>query len=226
MRILASLALIFAVQTTFAKSVETPYLDVAVPENYECVSETGRYVCQSSGQTKKDSILTMVFKRSGPQDTIPQYSEFIKRPMSRVSPSGPPALSTVAFVRTIKIDGYEWVEAKHLESEVPNYITYYWATVRQPVAMVVTYSVEKSRESSRMAELTAIRDSLRTKNVQYSPPAEVQSSPQGTPNAPALTPVDASGLPDEDNRIFGQKPLVVIVGILIVVALIFVIARR
>lgn len=224
MRIFGFLALILAAPLSFGKGIETPYLDVTVPENYECTSETGRHVCQPSGKTK-DSILSMVFKRSGPQDTVSQYSEFIKRPMSRVSPSGPPALSTVSFVRTIKIDGLEWVEAKHSESEVPNYMTYYWATVRPPVAMVVTYSVEKSREASRMQELTAIRDSLRTKAVQYSPPPETQTSPQA-PGVAAPLPADSGVLPTEDDRIFGQKPLVAVVGILIIVALIFIVARR
>lgn len=223
MRIFASLALILISTYTYAKSVETPYLDVAVPDNYECVSETGRYVCQPSGLMKKDTILTMVFKRSGPQDTVEQYSEFIKRPMSRVSTSGPPALSTVSFVRTIKIDGFDWVEAKHLESEVPNYVTYYWATVRSPVAMVITYSVEKSREAGRMAELIAIRDSLRTKLVQYSPPTDAQTTPKVSSPAVSL-PVETA-IPEEQ-RLFGQKPFIVIVGILIVVALIFFVARR
>lgn len=214
---------LFSSSIALAKSVETPYLDVTVPDDYTCASETGRFVCQRGNDPKlKDSILTMVFKRSGPQDTLDQYAEFIKRPMSRVNPSGPPSLSEVSFVRTIKVGGFDWVEAKHIESELANYVTYYWATVRPPVAMVVTYSVEKSRESSRMTELTAIRDSMRTKAVQYSPPPSV-NGPQSSAIAPQTF---HSGLDFDNNHLFGQKPIVVVIGFLLVVALIFVVVRR
>lgn len=220
MRYMTLLALILVAQTSFAKSLETPYLDLVVPDDYNCTSDTGRYICQGqAGQKTKDSILTMIFKRSGPQDTIPQYQEFIGRPMSRVSTSGPPALSKVELVRTIKIAGQDWVEAKHFESDLPNYYTYYWATVRSPVAMVVTYSVEKKREEARMSELVAIRNSLRTKEVAYSPVE--QSAPAPTAIAPmASEPIET------ETRIMGQKPIVVIIGALIIFALIFVIARR
>lgn len=213
-----------------AKSIETPYLDLTVPDDFQCSAETGKYVCQpSSGPKMKDSILTMVFKRSGPSDTISEYKTYLGRPMSRVVPSGPPALSKVNFVRAIKIANTEWIESKHTESEIANYVTYYWATVRSPVAMVVTYSVEKSHESARMKELTVIRDSFRVREVNFSPPTETTIGQQiATPGSGAqgLNPLSQNANQVSEKLILGQKPVVLIAAAAIVLIALFFLIRR
>src|SRR5688572_19716204 len=97
----------------FSKSLETPYLNFSIPDSFECKSEAARYTCKDTAPGKKDALLTMIFKRSGPQDSLSAYTEYLGRPISRMVKSAPPALSKMESVKTTSINGYEWVEAKH-----------------------------------------------------------------------------------------------------------------
>jgi hypothetical protein len=161
-----------------AKSISSPYLTFEVPETYSCESYEAYFQCQdSTGPRMKDSILIITFKRVGPQDSLEQYSSLLSKPFTRQNPSGPPVLSQVLGTSRTKIKDWDWVTAKHFESDLSNYYTYYWTTLRGPVAMVVKYSVLKKSDSARQKDIKTLADSLTTKNVSFSPP--VPASPDG-----------------------------------------------
>ena len=184
---LTAALLILATKTTVAsaKTIETPYLTFEVPDSYACESQEAYYQCQdSSGPKMKDSILIVAFKRAGPQDSVDQYVSLLSRPFTRVNRNAPPSLSRVEYSKKSNIKSWPWAEAKHFESDLTNYFTYHWSTVRGPVAMVIKYSVLGTSDSKRQPDIQIIAQSFATKEVQFSPPPAQNAGASGLAGAP------------------------------------------
>lgn len=214
----------------FAKSISTPYLNFEVPNSYTCTSEDAYYQCQdTTGPRMKDSIFIVTFKRAGAQDTLEHYKTLLSRPFSRTNKSGPPSLSQVLSSSQISINGWNWVQAKHFESDLSNYYTYHWATVRGPVAMVAKYSVLKSADQSRQNDIRQIASSFDAKLVQFAPAlAQSPNGQLGASGAGPAAPTAASGalesLAGENSKngfsqenLMKNKKLFIFVGALLLV---------
>jgi hypothetical protein len=53
-------------------------------------------------------------------------------------------MSTPQFARIVKINGQDWVDALHWESEVPGYFTRYLATLNDTTSLLVTFTADKA----------------------------------------------------------------------------------
>jgi hypothetical protein len=49
------------------------------------------------------------------------------------------------YATTVNVNGHPWVDALHLESEIPGFFTRYFATIKDDIGVLVTYSVAKSK---------------------------------------------------------------------------------
>jgi hypothetical protein len=70
-------------------------------------------------------------------------------------------LSTIRSVEHRSLAGYDWIQAIHLSSEVPNYITIYLATATSQVGVVATFSVHKDHEEVGRREMEIMMSSLK-----------------------------------------------------------------
>jgi hypothetical protein len=69
----------------------------------------------------------------------------LKNPKAYTTPQGKNVTSEVRYAQNKTIQDQPWVDALHLESEIPGFLTRYLATVKDGIGILVTYSVNKNK---------------------------------------------------------------------------------
>jgi LPXTG-motif cell wall-anchored protein len=143
--LLASLAIILLSFTAQAKVFRNAYISFEMPETWKCNLEQTEWVCRSE-QTKeaKEAIIILTAKEVGPTDTFPLYETHLNAPISLTSRAGAVSESKIVYkAKTVGINDQNWIDSLHLGSEVPNYFTRYLATIKDRIAVLVTFSAHK-----------------------------------------------------------------------------------
>lgn len=142
---LTFLALILLSFTAHAKVFRNAYIAFEMPETWKCNLEQTEWVCRSE-QTKeaKEAIIILTAKEVGPTDTFPLYEAHLNSPISVNLKGGGIASSKIVYKsKKVQINDQPWIDSLHLGSEVPNYFTRYLATIKDKIAILVTFSAHK-----------------------------------------------------------------------------------
>lgn len=122
------------------------FVEFELPPQWSCNLEGAEWVCQSADEgKKKDAIIVLAAKLKGDQDSLDQYLTYLSAAKTYTSVTGKPVKSEPKTHSTVNINGQAWVDALHLESEIPGFYTRYLATVKQDIGVLVTYSVNKAK---------------------------------------------------------------------------------
>lgn len=122
------------------------FAEFEMPPQWNCNLEGAEWVCQSTDDKKrKDAIIVLAAKLKGDQDSLDQYLAYLKAPKSFTSVTGKPIKSEYRYAKTINLNGQAWVDALHMDSEIPGFYTRYLATVKQDIGVLVTYSINKQK---------------------------------------------------------------------------------
>jgi hypothetical protein len=113
-----------------------------------CDLEETEYVCWK-GKPPHEAIAIIAMNRRGPEDNLAAYQEQLRTP----KPLDGGALSTILSIDRRTLAGYEWIQAVHLGSEVPNYITIYLATATSRVGVLATFSAHNEEKMRREMEI-------------------------------------------------------------------------
>jgi hypothetical protein len=139
---LLSLSAPFAQAAKFSNQ----FTEFELPPGWTCNLEAAEWVCQNLDPAKsKEAIIVLAAKLKGDQDSLDQYLSYLKATKTFTSVSGKPMKSEPRFSSTKNLNGHPWVDALHLESEIPGFYTRYFATVKDDIAVLVTYSVAKAK---------------------------------------------------------------------------------
>jgi LPXTG-motif cell wall-anchored protein len=131
---------------TFAAKFANQFTEFELPPQWQCNLEGAEWVCQSTNDSKKrDAIIVLAAKLKGDQDSLDQYLTYLKAAKTFTSIQGKPVKSDPKYAKTVNINGQAWVDALHLESEIPGFFTRYLATVKQDIGVLVTYSINKAK---------------------------------------------------------------------------------
>lgn len=152
---LVFLAALLVSQPVQAKPYSTSYLRFDLPDTWNCELVQTEYVCSENGQTTNwRSIIIFTAKIEGPTDSLDQYFDHLRAPIPLSYKSENVVMSIPNLPTRITVAGVEWVVGQHLNSEVPNYHTRYYATVHDGIAVLVTFSahVSASQEAFRLFE--------------------------------------------------------------------------
>ncbi len=133
--------------TAEAKLFANQFVEFDLPPNWACLLEGAEWVCQNQQDAtkKKEAIIILAAKIQGDQDTLDQYGAYLKNPKVYTTPKGKSVTSEVRYARNQTIMDHPWVDALHLESEIPGFYTRYLATVKEGIGVLVTYSVNKNK---------------------------------------------------------------------------------
>lgn len=130
----------------FAAKFANQFIEFELPPQWQCNLEGAEWVCQSTNEGKKrDAIIVMAAKLKGDQDSLDQYLSYLKGPKMYTSIQGKPVKSDPKYAKTVSLNEHAWVDALHLESEIPGFYTRYLATVKQDIGVLVTYSINKAK---------------------------------------------------------------------------------
>ena len=158
---LLAFALCFSTNA-YAAKFANQFVEFELPANWVCLLEGAEWVCQNQyAAKKKDAIIILAAKIQGDQDTLDQYSAYLKNPKVWTSPQGKAMTSQVKVIQNKTIQDHPWVDSLHMESEIPGFYTRYLATVKDGIGILVTYSVNKNKYQEYSAMFEAMVNSLK-----------------------------------------------------------------
>jgi hypothetical protein len=132
--------------SSFAAKFANQFTEFELPPQWSCNLEGAEWVCQSTNDAKKrDAIIVLAAKLKGDQDSLDQYLTYLKAAKTFTSVQGKPVKSDPKYAKTVNLNGQAWVDALHMESEVPGFYTRYLATVKQDIGVLITYSINKNK---------------------------------------------------------------------------------
>ena len=138
---------------SYASKFANQFIEFELPPQWQCNLEGAEWVCQSTDEKKKkEAIIVLAAKIAGPQDSMDQYLTYLKSAKSYTSIQGKPVKSDPKYAKTQAINGQPWVDALHLESEIPGFYTRYLATIKEDIGVLVTYSINKAKYQSYLED--------------------------------------------------------------------------
>lgn len=128
-----------------AKTFRNAYIAFNLPDGWNCVLEATEWVCRSQDtKSSKEAIIIFTAKEVGPTDSFSIYEQTMNAPRSLTSKAGMPVQSQVTYkAKQVKINDHPWSDGMQKSSEVPNYFTRYLATIKERIAILVTFSAHR-----------------------------------------------------------------------------------
>ncbi|MEZ0391844.1 MAG: hypothetical protein ACAH59_06495 [Pseudobdellovibrionaceae bacterium] len=168
MKIWAVLGLILTSLTLEAKVFRNAYVAFELPETWKCVLEHTEWVCRSeSAADSKQAIIILTAKEVGPTDSFDSYTQHLNTPQ-KAQVAGAVPSRVVSPSKQNRISDQVWVDGLHMGSEVPNYFTRYLATIKDRIAILITFSAHKDFYTKYSQDFFKAAQSLRviaTKNL-------------------------------------------------------------
>ena len=146
-------AVLLSSTPSLAAKFASQFTEFELPPQWQCNLEGAEWVCQSTAEGKKrDAIIVLAAKLKGDQDSLDQYLTYLKAAKTYTSIQGKPVKSEPKYAKTVNLNGQPWVDALHMESEIPGFYTRYLATVKQDIGVLVTYSINKNKYQSYLED--------------------------------------------------------------------------
>ena len=157
----ASLALLSA--GAEAKLFTNKFIEFQLPEKWECALDGSEWLCQSTDEQKKrDAIIILVAKvRKEGVDELDAYKVHLAKKQSYEAPNGQRIESDPRYVKEIQVSGRPWIDALHLQGELPDFFTRYLATVEADLGILATFSVRKDKFTEYTQDIENMVKSLK-----------------------------------------------------------------
>lgn len=129
-------------QNSFARTFKNAYISFEMLDNWKCNLEQTEWVCRAEDpQEAKEAVIILTAKEKGPTDTFPLYENHMNNPITSVNRAGTTMTSNVVYKSMPnKINDQTWLDSLHTNSEVQNYHTRYLATIKDQIAILITFS--------------------------------------------------------------------------------------
>jgi hypothetical protein len=138
------------------------YISFELPPNWDCKLDGTEWVCVSQyAKQAKEAIIILAAKELGPTDSLAAYLTHLKTPRSLTDKTGKTVPSKVLHVKERLIANHPWIDGLHSGSEVPSYYTRYLATVKDRLAILVTFSSHKDHYTKYSSDFLKAIESLR-----------------------------------------------------------------
>lgn len=207
---LIPLLLLFSL-TAEAKRFTNAYVSFELPPNWNCKLEGSEWVCENDfAQKTKEAIIILTAKEVGPTDTLPGYLAHLQTPRALPARGGTQTRSQVITVKERMIGNQMWVDGLHLGSEVGPYFTRYLATIKERIAILITFSAHKQHYTKYSADFIKAVESLRvvaTKDTLGRAGSATATNGNrgmietvGPPSGGTVPYLEADGLPSEPRR--------------------------
>lgn len=166
MKYLSRLLLIVGFLVPFCAKAATfanQFIEFQLPAKWECKLDGTEWVCQSTDEQKKrDAIIVLAAKiKKAGMDEIAVYKDHLQKKQEYTSLSGEKVSSEPRYVKERSIAGHPWIDALHLQSEIPDFYTRYLATVESDLGILVTFSVRKDKYEEYAPDIESMVGSLR-----------------------------------------------------------------
>jgi len=149
--------------TAESRTFKNAYISFEMQDNWACKLEQTEWVCRAEDpQEAKKAVIILTAKEKGPTDSFPIYENHMNSPINTVSKSGASISSIVKYkAQPQKINDQAWLDTLHQDSEVQNYFTRYLATIKDQIAILVTFSAHKNHYAEHSSNFDKTLHSLR-----------------------------------------------------------------
>ena len=173
-----------------SRTFKNAYISFDMQDNWKCNLEQTEWVCRSEDpQEAKEAVIILTAKEKGPTDSFPQYESHMNEPIQTMTRAGVAMTSAVKYkARNVKINDQPWLDGLHQDSEVQNYFTRYMATIKDQIAILVTFSAHNKIYAKHSANFEKTIQTLRV------------IATKGLLDRPDLGPVRPGG-----SELFGQS---------------------
>jgi len=211
---------IFALPAS-AKLFQNSYVSFELPPNWDCKLDGTEYVCINSyAKQAKEAIIILTAKEVGPTDSYSAYAQHLKTPRTPSDRAGKMVPSKVLNSSERQIDGHKWMDGMHMGREIASYYPRYLATIKERLAILVTFSAHKDHYTKYSNDFLKAVSSLRviaTRTLLEPRPALAQGPSVGEQvgsGIPTLIDTPATLPPEPKDNDFTMKliALAVLVG--------------
>jgi hypothetical protein len=218
-----------------SRTFKNAYISFEMQDNWKCSLEQTEWVCRADDpQEAKEAVIILTAKEKGPTDSFPQYESHMNSPIDTVTRTGESITSTVKYKAiSTKIHEQPWLDGLHQDSEVKNYFTRYMATIKDEIAILVTFSAHNKLYSKHSGNFDKTIQTLRviaTKDLLNRPDiGPLTKDPLGPGSFADSVPNDIL-VASEDSGMTGGKDLfknktVLGLGLLILAIAIYIISK-
>ncbi len=125
-----------------AIALNTAYVNFEHPDGWKCELSQGVWICQSTLEPdRKESVVLSIATMRTEWDSLDNYLEYLKKPRPVQDEDGNQLTSKVTYARKRSINGVEWIDSLQYNSELPGFWARYLATVKDKLAILITYIV-------------------------------------------------------------------------------------
>jgi hypothetical protein len=209
-----------------AKIFRNAYVSFELPDTWKCDLEHTEWVCRSEiDKESKEAIIILTAKEVGPTDSFENYTQHLNTPQTSAAKTGGLPSKIIYPAKKVQINDHTWIDGLHMASEVPNYFTRYLATIKDKVAVLVTFSAHKTHYTKYSQDFYKSVQSLRviaSKNLLGRPDNPIRPG-QETLGAPISTtmPGDLMGtepMPGSEASGGGSKTKTLLIAIAAILA--------
>lgn len=146
-----------------ARTFKNAYISFEMLDTWKCQLEQTEWVCRSDDpQEAKEAVIILTAKEKGPTDSFPLYENHMNSSITTTSKSGSTLTSAVVYkAQTQRYNDQPWLDGLHRDSEVQNYFTRYLATIKDQIAILVTFSAHNKYYAKHSGNFTNTIKSLR-----------------------------------------------------------------
>ncbi len=160
----------------WAAKFANQFVEFELPPQWACNLEGAEWVCQNTNEAKKrEAVIILAAKLRGEQDTLDQYQAFLKNPKTYTSVQNKSVTSEVKYAKLADVNSQSWVDALHLDSEIPGFYTRYLATIKMDIGVLVTYSINSAKYQDYLQDFETMVRTLRV----FRKGTGINSGPQG-----------------------------------------------
>lgn len=160
--VICPMLLVAGAERASAAKFANQFVEFELPPKWQCNLEGAEWVCQhTEAQKKRDAIIILAAKLRGEQDTLDQYLDYLKQSKSYTNVQNKPVKSEVKYAKSLQLNEHAWIDALHLESEIPGFYTRYLATIKQDIGVLVTYSINKATYQTYLNDFESMVKTLK-----------------------------------------------------------------
>lgn len=162
-RILLIGLILFTQHNVFARTFKNAYISFEMLDSWKCKLEQTEFVCRSEDpQEAKEAVIIFTAKEKGPTDSFPIYFEHLNKPITAPAKNGATLTSTITIApREVLINDQKWLDSLHVNSEVQNYYTRYLPTIKDQIAVLITFTAHNSKYQKHATHFAETVKSLR-----------------------------------------------------------------
>ncbi|MBC7742621.1 MAG: hypothetical protein H7061_10515 [Bdellovibrionaceae bacterium] len=137
------LAVIILSPKAQARTFKNAYISFEMLDTWKCNLEQTEWVCRAEDpQEAKEAVIILTAKEKGTTDSFPLYENHMNNPITTTTKTGTSLTSTVVYkAQQQRYNDQVWLDGIHRDSEVQNYFTRYVATIKDQIAILVTFTV-------------------------------------------------------------------------------------